>query len=292
MLDYEKEFQVFLNDWMKKSGVVDVSEIDDKVPDLYEEWLNTPSEAFLSIRPIDFFKPITDPIKLIDVLGKYIFSDIQVPGPLLNEIANHSDEIYPLLVVSIKNHKTNDIDMDDYISYCVELISEMDKAHPTDDYLRIIAQAQKSTDLIESMVEILRAEIANEDLNAKIKRVYDVTSHEFAKDCLLDLLSELVFDREVYDIVLDCFLVEPTKSWLYAHMLAKIGIGECTEYLIERLKEPYIDYFNYTQVKEALEELGGVCEIDRRFDDDTDFDRMSTIEQEDIQDTDDEEYDE
>ena len=54
MLDFEKEFQVYLNDWMKENDVVDVVEIDDEISNLYDQWLNTPSEAFLSIRPIDF----------------------------------------------------------------------------------------------------------------------------------------------------------------------------------------------------------------------------------------------
>jgi len=289
MIDFEKEFQTYLHEWMKKSDVVDASEIDDMVPVLYEKWLTTPSEAFLSIKPVDFFKPIEDPTKLMEILGKYIFSDISVPGPLLNEIGKHEEEIYPLLLKSIESYNIDDQGMEKFIIYCIELIDEMDKNHPLDDYIRIIKKANSSSNIIEVLVEILRAEIFDLSVHTKIKNAYVNTAFEFSKDCFLDLLSELPFDDGAYDFILECFETEVAKSGLYAHMLAKIGNDACLDTLTKRIKDPQLNYFNYLQVKEALEELGGVCDIARDFEGDPYFDKISTLEFEDPKDEDDDE---
>jgi len=289
MIDFEKEFQTYLHEWMKKSDIVDASEIDDMVPVLYEEWLTTPSEAFLSIKPIEFFKPIEDPIKLMEILGKYIFSDIAVPGPLLNEIGKHEEAIYPLILRSTEGYNIDDRSLEKFIFYCMELIDEMDKQHPIDDYIRIVKQAKASTNVIEAMVEVLRAEIFDLEIQAKIKRAYLGTRYEFAKDCFLDLLSELPFDDGAYDYILECFETEVSKSGLYAHMLAKIGNDACCDKMIERMNDSALNYFNYMQVKEALEELGGVCDIERNFENDVDFEKISSLKFEDPKE---EDYDE
>jgi hypothetical protein len=274
MLDFEKEFQTYLHELIKEKGITDVSEIDDEISDIYEQWLDTPQAAFLNKKPRAFFSDVTDPIKLIEVLGLYVFSDIAVPGPLLNRILDYKDQAYPILLITIKNYHIDDQSMAKLVLNCIGLIGEMKKPHPISDYVRIVKSASASTEVVETMVEILRAESMHEQVQNSIKHAYLETTHEFSKDCLLDIISEIPNDEQAYEYALDCFLNEPSKSWLYAHMLAKIGNFDCEPYLIERLKSEQIDYYNYCQVKEALEEIGGVCDIERKFDGDVDFEKI------------------
>ena len=56
--------------------------------------------------------------------------------------------------------------------------------------------------------------------------------------------------------------------------LGKLGYADAMPYLEEALRENNIGYFDYTAIKNAVEELGGEVTIDRDFSGDSDFESL------------------
>jgi len=275
MVDYEKEFQKYINVWMKKEGISPnmYQVVDDHLDVIYEEWLHTPCEAFGGKMPHHFFDEIDTAESCFKLINKYIVSDLSVPGPLLSRMVALKDEGYPLARQAII-----DADVEQsvkLVTLSVELISEMDKKHPLDIYLDKIKQSAYTNDAIEAMVNVLKLNAAQ--MKDQLIVAYIETPHEFAKDTMLDILSELMFDEDAYKYILENFIFETSKCGMYAHMLSKVGIANCVDAMQLKLADPDLNYLNFCRVKEALEELGGETSIERDFTGDPDYEYMQTL---------------
>ena len=98
MIDFEKEFQAYIRVWMKREGLkqTDYEKLDDRLADIYEEWLKTPQEAFGQKTPLTFFDEIDNPYTLMRLLKKYVEEDVTVPGPLLNRMVELAEGDLPV----------------------------------------------------------------------------------------------------------------------------------------------------------------------------------------------------
>ena len=160
-------------------------------------------------------------------------------------------------------------------AHYIALISEIKKPHPMDVYVTAIVQANDRLESLEAMIDVLKNNV--NAVKEKAKNGYLTTSHEYAKDSFLDILSELPGDEEAFRFTLECFIYDISKCGMYAHMLSKIGNPECLTYLQDRLNDPGLNYFNFCRVKEALEELGGETSVDREFSGDEDYDFIADL---------------
>ena len=277
MIDFEKEFHKYIKVWMKEQGLSedDYEVVDDRIAEVYQNWLKIPSEVFGGKSPSEFFNNIDSPLNLFKQLGKYIYSGTPVPGPLLNRMIELKETVYPILISTIRNFEGEDEKSDKIKAYCVELISEMNGVHPIEDYIKEIKNLKTRSESSEAMIKIL---INNaHDIKPDLKTAYLEAKSEYSKDSFLDILSELKNDDEAYEYALDCFLNDFSKSGMYALMLSKIGKLECADYLKDRMKDPSTNYYNFCAIKEALEELGEESNIDRDFSDDEDFKYLSSL---------------
>ncbi len=290
VIDYEKEFQDYIGVWMKRAGLGPnmYQVVDDHIDEIYEEWMHTPLENFGGKMPHHFFDEIDSAESCFKMIKKYIEVDIAVPGPLLSRMVVLKDEGYPLLLETLKN--TADTESDALKTFAVELITEMEAEHPLDAYIETIRSSEYSGDAVEAMVEVLKNQAP--EVKLKVIAAYLDTPYEFAKDTFLDILSELMFDYDAYKYIYENFVYEPSKSGMYAHMLSKVGIADCTDVLEQRLSDPDIGYINFCRVKEALEELGGETSVERDFAGDPDYEYMVNMAEEEENPSEDEEDDE
>jgi|GEM_PF-991702 len=274
MIDFEAEFQKYIKVWMKSEGLSkdDYALVDDRLAEIYEKWLHSPSDDFGGKAPYNFFDGIDSPINLYKLLGKYIFSDKPVPGPLLNRMIKLKEGVYPLIIDTLEKFDDKDKNSDKFRTYCIELIGEMNMEYPLDSFIETIKNTAVKRESTESMVEVLKNNLS--DIKGKLKTAYNNTEFEYAKDSFLDIMSLYAGDKDAYELILDCFLNDFSKSGMYAQMLSKIGNSDCTSYLVESLKDPSINYINFCRVKEALEELGEETNIERDFSGDADYEYM------------------
>ena len=270
-IDFETKFSEYLKEYMFENEIDD-EKLDDIVPELYLAWLDAPKAWLGQQSPKQYFRALSAE-KLIEMLGQYIFSDISLPGPLLNRIADTKDDTYPYLVALLKNY--NGEKSDEIKKAVVRLIEEMDMERPYALYIEAVAASNAQNDYAEACADELKnaGEAQLEDVIA----AYEMATSVYAADCFLDILTDMPYDERIYIIALEKFLYSDAHKAFYATCLGKLGNEAAIPYLEEALKSDEITYYEYIAIKNALEELGGEIEIERDFSGDKDYESLKNM---------------
>lgn len=272
LIDFEKRFGEYLHQYLHSSGLNE-DEIEEQAPELYLSWLNSPKDWLNGQSPNGFFGAM-DAGMLVAELGRYLLSNMSVPGPLLNRIADCSDVTHPLLVSLMQNYEGEK--SDDIRTEVVRLIEEMDMPRPFAYYIDVVAAAAEASDFSEACVEELKN--AGPDYVDKVVSACETAASEYALDGFLDILADMPYDERAYELVLERFLYSDKNKAFYASCLGKLGNEKALPYLEEALREDNIKYFEYVSIKNAVEALGGEVTIDRDFSGDNDYESLAGME--------------
>jgi len=268
MIDFEGKFREYLHAYAKQH-VLNDEELDEKAPDLYLKWLETPMKWLDGVSPVDYFKSF-EAHELIEQLGGYIIGKVTLPGALLNQIADTKQETYPYLTALLTKYEGEAAVK--IKTTIVRLIEEMDMAHPYEYYIEMIEAAYEKDDFIESAAQELKNS-GSEYLESLIL-AYGRAKNAYVGDCILDILCDISFDERVYQFALDKFLYSETGRAFYASCLGKLGNAGAVPYLEESLQDDDTGYYDYMAIKNALEELGSEVTIDRDFSGDRDYESL------------------
>lgn len=272
IVDFETKFAEYLHQYMHDSELNE-DEIEEKAPELYLAWLDSPKEWLGCSSPNAYFGAM-NASELIPLLGQYILSDVSVPGPLLNRIADISEETYPLLISLMKNYegeKSSEIRI-----AIVRLFEEMDMPRPFSYYIDVVAESSESNEFSETCVEELRN--AGGEYIDTVIGAYESAESVYAADCFLDILADMPFSERAYEFTIEKFLYSEDNKAFYASCLAKLGSEKALPYLEETLRQEGIKYYDYISIKDALEALGGEVLIDRDFSGDKDYESLINTE--------------
>lgn len=273
LIDFKEKFEEFLGAYIKEHETAE-EELEDILPDIYLEWLGSPKD-WLGGKPPNKYFESADAAGLIEMLGKYIFSDISIPGPLLNRIGETREQTYPYLVALLKNYEGEK--SEDLKAVVVQLIAEMDMQRPFDYYIEVIAETKQGNDFSEACAQELGN--AGDAYKEKIISAYEQARGSYSSDCFLDILTYLPYDERTYGYALEKLLYSDSQKAFYASCLGKLGNEDAIPHLEEALKEEGLDYYDYVSIKNALEELGGEVNIERDFTGDKDYDSLKDLEE-------------
>lgn len=273
LIDFEKKFGEFLRHYKNENGLKD-DEIDDKVPEMYLDWLDTPQDWLSNKTPNAYFEAM-DASELVAMLGRYMLSDLSMPGSLLNRIADISGQTYPLLISLMQNYEGDKCD--EICTQVVRLIEEMDLPRPFAYYIDVVSVSLEPSGFSEACVEELKN--AGAEYTDRVIAAYESAVSPYAADCFLDILADMPYDERTYELALERFLYSETNKAFYASCLGKLGSEKALPYLEEALRRDDIKYFDYVSIKNAVEALGGDVMIDRDFSDDTDYESLIDMEE-------------
>lgn len=272
LIDFEPKFGEYLHQYMHSCGLKE-DEFEEQVPELYLKWLDAPQEWLSGQSPNAYFEAM-DASELVTMLGRYMMSDMTVPGPLLNRIADINEDTYPLLVSLMQNYEGEK--SDGICTIIVKLIEEMDMPRPFAYYIDVVAKSTQPSDFSEACVEELKS--AGKEYTQNVISAYESAQSIYAADCFLDILADMPFDERSYELALEKFLYSETNKAFYASCLGKLGSDKALPYLEEALRQDGIKYFDYVSIKNAVEELGGEVMIDRDFTEDKDYESLLNLE--------------
>ena len=268
LIDFEKRSAAYLEEYVR-AHQLDDDAMEEMAPDLYLEWLDKPQSWLTDKSPNAYFLNM-DAVSLIKSLGQYLLSDVSLPGPLLNRIADLRDETYPLLIALLKNYEgEKEIKIRTVI---VRLIEEMDMRHPFEYYIEVISQSDSQSDFTEACVDELKD--AGAAYLEPVLEAYEKAATSYAADCFLDILTDLPYDERTYNHAMERFLFGESQKAFYANCLGKIGNAKAIPVLEDALRQEDIKYYDYIAIRNALEELGGQVDIERDFSGDQDYDSL------------------
>ena len=268
MIDFESKFRLYLHEYAKAYDDED-QELEEKAPDIYFEWQNTPKDWLQGKSPAEYFVEFDAPT-LVEMLGRYIISGFSVPNVLLNRTADIKQETYPYLLSLLKNYEGEKAV--EIKSAIVRLIEEMDMPHHLEYYIESISDAEEKNDFVECAAEELKG--SGSSCIDKLTQAYENARNPYVSDCFLDILCDVSFEKRIFDFALDKFLYSSGNRAFYASCLGKLSDADALPYLYESLSEENLGFYDYTAIKNAIEALGGEVEIDREFDGDSDYESL------------------
>ena len=92
-------------------------------------------------------------------------------------------------------------------------------------------------------------------------------ANEAGKEALLDVLSNFPGNEQVFQLAMRLFHENPERRALFAGYLGKLGDERALEPLMQAAQDDRVRYLDYIELRNAIEELGGVAP-EREFDDD------------------------
>ena len=90
LIDFDGAFEAYLQDWfMRSKGLFRTyDEMEDRVPEVYQTFLDTPADFLNGEKPGAFFERFSDPKELTDWMVAYEKGGVPVPDMLLNRISD------------------------------------------------------------------------------------------------------------------------------------------------------------------------------------------------------------
>ena len=215
LIDFEAKFREYLDEYITENEIND-DVLEETAPDLYIKWLDTKKEWLSGQSPKAYIGTFSAS-ELVSMLGEYIFSEVTLPGVLLNRIADSRDKTYPFLVALLKNYSSEKSNVIKKV--VVRLIEEMDMVHPYTLYIDAIAASDEKNDYAEACAEELKN--AGEAQKENVIAAYEAAASPYAADCFLDILADMPYDERIYVFTLEKFLYSDVQKSFLCELLGK-----------------------------------------------------------------------
>jgi HEAT repeat protein len=276
-IDFDEKFKKHLHAWAHENltGEENEDEIEEKELAEYESWTGTPQDWLDGRTPKEYFDGIADANTAIKLFAQYAMGGIGIPPLLITRMIEMKEEVYPALLFVLRSEDVENAPTRKLKAKIIELITEMEKPHPYDLYIRWITESKKENELTEEAAYALLE--AGEGQKEPLLEACRNTGSGYAGECLMDILSNFLGDGRIVEFTVDRFLTTPDRRAFYANCLGKLGDPEALQYLYEALADEDLGYYDYTAIKYAIEELGGIVELDRDFSGDPDYEKLKDL---------------
>ncbi len=263
VLDFEKRFQQHLKEWMlkNKDKFPKAEQMEAQVERVYERWLRSPAEWLGGHAPLNYFDQFDNADMLVKWMLKYITAGVWVPDPMLDRIvALGQASEGPLLAVKRREAAAMPAGPkgDEAVMIAIKLLNEVGSRVPMEEYIDAIIRTPDG-DYAESMAEALMA-MGPEVVDPVLARFHEATDPQ-AREWLLSVLAEYPGDKRIYDHLLQAYQSAESDRAILAAYLGKYGNADAIPHLLAALKEGTLNYLEWTETKNAVEELGGEVNV-------------------------------
>ncbi|MDD3242896.1 MAG: hypothetical protein PHD32_04130 [Eubacteriales bacterium] len=261
--NFDAQFEKYLNKWMRDNRDLyhTMEEMEAAVEDIYAMWLELPAKWLDDEKPSAYFAKYDDAALLVKWLEKYINADVPVPDQLLDAIVALGERAEaPLL--RLKNRESDIIrspeKLEDANALCITLLNQIGSTQPMQDYIDAII-ANPGGEHSESMAEALggMGEGVVEPILARIEEAKE----ELALSWLLSVLAEYPGDKRISAALADAYSRAEDNRALFAALIGKYGDETLIPLLKESLKKWELNYLDWIEARNAVEELGGTVAI-------------------------------
>ena len=255
ILDMDGLFDKYISDFVYKNiGKLKPEEIEDNIPLLYEKFGDEKLEELDGKTPNTFYKQYS--IKeLLECLKEHITSSVPVSDFLCETIQSNNDNEDALV-------SALDDDNEEFILYVMNMLDVVKSKKCVKKYLNFITWDYPEP-IKELATELLcqNADLVKEDIVSQFK-----DCSEQVKGYLTQVLSYTTFgDDRVFDILIAEFAKNQDNIPLYAGYLSKYGDERALPFLLTAIESDKINYFDFEELRFAIESLGGTYDKKRDF---------------------------
>ena len=266
--NFSKRFSRVAEAWMKQNaGKYKAEELEERLPDLYMRWLNTPAAWLDGDAPATYFNRFDDAEALVAMVDEYCRANIAVPDPLFDRIvalgAPAARALTAVLLDSGAQEKSREL--------AGSMLVEIGEGLPLEACVALIADTDAPESVKEQSVAILRS--AGRDAEPLLLAAMDGAA-EAARCAYLDVLIDCSVDPRLFDWAMYGLRNQPDRREVYVSFLLRLGDERAIEPMQQMLRMTDLRYLDFVELSNAIESLGGEVTVHREFAGDADYEQL------------------
>ncbi len=268
IINFDEHFAEYTSRWMKEheSEFSTYDELEEQLPQVYMMFLNTRAKWLGGLTPGSYFTQFEDPKVLVDWLAQYCEEGVPVPDLLLEQITFVGRPCEKRLLELLKDDQAPE----EARMIAVGLLREMKSTLPKMLYINWQLDRKAKDELRDNALESLldMGEMVVQPILQNVGR-----ANAAGQEALMDVLSHFPGQEPIFTLAMKLFREQPAKRALFAGYLAKIGDDRALPELIAAAKEDKLSYLTFIEIRNAIEELGGICP-EREFEEDPEYEAL------------------
>lgn len=284
VIDFHARFMQDYMQWCQENEELakDEEHLEERFYDLYDTWMQSPKEWLEGKSPLQYFHEIGDARLYVSAMIEYILEEVELPDPLLHCILERKEEIYPIFlgILYADNLEEKDVTPEQLLEiqgHIVSLLEQMQMPHPYEQYLNILRDLQEDSLFAEEATAALAE--AGEQVREQVFEAYAV-AQGYAKKCLLDLIAYYSGDARALEILLEEFAAPEADLAFLAECLGRLGDEGALDSLRAAIADDGIEYYEFRELRNAIEAIGGEEIPDRDFSGDALYDYLAAAQEE------------
>lgn len=273
IINFDEHFADYLSEWTTahKDRYANFDEMEDDMPRVYLSFLNTRAKWLGNVTPGSYFTQFEDPKVLVDWLREYCEDGTPVPDLLLEQITTVGKPCEKRLVALLKEEDAPE----EARMIAVELLREMESDQPKMLYIRWQLDREAKDDLKDNALEslTLMGEAVVQPILQELPK-----AGAAGEEALLEVLSHFPGNEQIFKLAMRLFEERKEKRALFAGYLAKLGDDRALPALIKAAEAPDLPYLTFIEIRNAIDELGGVCP-EREYEDDPEYEALRKLEE-------------
>ena len=271
IINFDEHFADFMSEWMKthQDRYATFDEMEEDMPRIYMAFLNTRAKWIGNVTPGAYFTQFEDPKVLVDWLAQYCEEGTPVPDLLLEQITTVGKPCEKRLLELLKDEEAPE----EARMTAVGLLREMESTLPKMLYIHWQLNRDSSDELKDNALESLTemGECVVQPILQELPK-----ANEAGEEALLEVLAHFPGNEQIYRLAIRLFKERPERRALFAGYLARIGDDRALPELIAAAEEDKLPYLTFIEIRNAIEQLGGVCP-ERDYDDDPEYEALRDL---------------
>ncbi len=268
IINFDEHFAEYTSQWMKdhEGEFSTYDELEEQLPQVYMMFLNTRAKWLGSLTPGSYFTQFEDPKVLVDWLAQYCEEGVPVPDLLLEQITFVGRPCEKRLLELLKDDQAPD----EARMIAVGLLRDMKSTLPKMLYITWQLDRNAKDELRDNALESL-IDMGDAVVQPILQNVG--RANAAGQEALMDVLAHFPGQEAIFTLAMKLFREQPSKRALFAGYLAKIGDDRALPELIAAAKEEKLSYLTFIEIRNAIEELGGICP-EREFEEDPEYEAL------------------
>ena len=196
-INFDERFADFTAKWMKehRGEYKTYDEMEDDLPRVYTEFLNTPAKWLDGVTPGAYFTQFEDAKDLVDWMVQYCQKDIPVPDMLMEQIQAVGRPCEKRLLTLLRD-ESDDIPEEARMT-AIGLLRDMGSTLPKMLYIQWQMNREMKDDLVDNALDSLR-DMGKEALQPMLENLNK--ANEAGQEALLDVLANFPGHENVYQL--------------------------------------------------------------------------------------------
>ena len=271
IINFDERFADFMSDWMKshQDQYETFDDMEEDMPRIYVAFLNTRAKWLGNVTPGAYFTQFEDPKVLVDWLAQYCEEGAPVTDLLMEQITTVGRPCEKRLLELLKDEEATE----EAKMIAINLLREMESVLPKMLYITWQLDREGKDELKDNALESLTdmGECVVQPILQELPK-----ANASGEEALLEVLSHFPGNELIYKLAIKLFKERKERRALFAGYLAKLGDDRALPELMAAAEEEKLPYLTFIEIRNAIEELGGICP-ERNYDDDPEYEALRDL---------------